>query len=58
MIRSVRGEKFFVPSNLAPEALNLQIGDFSGQSGIGAFCQIGGILIPTNSRLEIFLLLI
>ena len=58
MSRIVRGEKFFVRSNLAIEAFDFQIGNFADRSGIGALCQIGGILIPADRCLEILPLLI
>src|SRR5207245_6937436 len=58
MIGSVPGEKFFVRSNLALDALDFQIRDFSNESAIGPFCQTGGMLIPANSCLEVFLLLV
>ena len=45
-------------SNLAFEGFDFQIGHSSNQSGVGAFGQIGSILVPADRCLEIFLLLV
>ncbi len=58
VIGAVGGQKLLMLGDFALEAFHSQIGNFSDQSGITAFRQIGGILVPGGRGLDVVLLLV
>ena len=52
------GEKLFMRSDLTLKKFHPQIGNFPNQPDVSALGQIGSILIPSDSRLDLVLLLV